>query len=71
MKLALLAAVSLLALAFAAPTAAAWLPVCHEKDVGALNTNVHVMLTCGLGVTVTHCPPAGDGPCRAIALTLP
>ena len=63
MKLALLAAGSLIALALVAPAASAWPPVCIEKNAGALRTNVHVMVTCGPQVEISHCPPVGDGPC--------
>lgn len=66
MKLVPLALVPLLALACAAPAADAWLPVCWEKSAGAAGTTVTVHITCGPGVSVTRCPPVGEGPCTAI-----
>jgi hypothetical protein len=62
MKLALVLAVSLLALTLV-PAASAWPPVCLEKGAGALGTSVSVQITCGPQVTLSHCPPVGEGPC--------
>lgn len=53
-----------LAIALVVPAASAVPPVCLEREAGALGTTAHLRATCGPQVAVTHCPPAGDGPCR-------
>lgn len=55
-----------LATALLAPAASAWPPVCMEKGAMVLRTSVSVMFNCGVSVTVTHCPPVGEGPCWAV-----
>ena len=62
MKLTLLIACALLAL-LVSPSASATPPVCLEKGASALGTTVEVRITCGPGVSITRCPPVGDGPC--------
>lgn len=70
MKLPLLVAFSLLALAWTIPAADAIPPVCLEKSATAARTTVHVMLTCGPSVTITHCPPHAHGPCWTMTTEL-
>lgn len=65
----ILAALALLAIPALAPVAAAGPyvpPVCLQKSASVAQTSVTVQLTCGIWLEVAHCPPVGDGPCRAL-----
>lgn len=61
MKLALLTLALIAAPALLAPTAAAWPPVCIEREVGGPGGNVwvHAWTNCGTGVEGMVCPKDG------------
>lgn len=63
--------VALLGVALLAPAALAGPyvpPVCLQKSASVAQTTVTAQLTCDVWVEVTHCPPVGDGPCRAFVV---